>query len=136
MMLTCDRHISEHFTSCHILFLLGKPTLSQRLEYRMFMKEEGVSWDQHPGEKGVGSGIGQKEKVRCDVVPKKSSASAIGSSGTGMVLWSSGLAQVGHKSARPLYPYADHSLTQAAPGRRCDVGQGSFLQLRQFPEDG
>lgn len=33
------------------------------------------------------------------------------------------------KSARPLYPYIDKSLTQAAPGSACDLDQGRVLQV-------
>lgn len=99
--------------------------------------------DGHEGGGGVsgsapGEGRGKKQdwaggELSRDAVPTKSSASPTGSSGAGMVPWSW---LSGDKGAGPLYPYTDQSLMQAALGRRCDLGRGSFLQLRQPPKEG
>lgn len=72
----------------------------------MFVKEEGF----------LGTHLGKKE-VESKVGLRVSQPLELG--------WSSSCL-TGHQGARPLYPHINQSLTQAAPGRTCDLGQGKF----------
>ena len=77
-----------------MFFFLGKQALSQILEGRIFMKEEGVFWAWHQGKEGERADWAEGD-LSCDVVLTKSSASPWEALELG---WSSGAGSVGTRA--------------------------------------
>lgn len=112
------RNFSEHFTYCHILFLLGRQTLESKMGAQVVEEGRGRVLGSSPGKgrdrKQDWEGVRQPHGKLCRVVLQSCLS--------------------GDRDARPLHPYVDQLLMQATPGRRRDLGRFSVAEA--VPQEG